>query len=112
MTRKLCSMLAGASLLAFAGGAHAASPTVLSNSQMDGVTAGASAVANAGALALGDFDAFTQTITATNAVASNRVGTTFIPGVAIGQSFSAAAAASALFQAAVAVTSSSSASLP
>lgn len=117
MKTKLCALLAGASLIALASAANAGQPLVLSNGQMDGVTAGASAAANAAALALGDFDAFTQTVTATNAVTTLRITnangtTTFIPGIAIGQSYSAAAAASALFQAAVAVSANSAAQLP
>lgn len=117
MNTKLCSLLAGVALVAFAGAANAAEPMVLSNGQMDGITAGAAANANAAALALGDFDAFTQTVTATNSVTTLRLtnpdGTvSFTPGIAIGQSYAAAAAASALFQAAVAVSANSAAQLP
>jgi len=107
MKLKLTSLLAGASLLALASAANAAQ--VLSDTQMDGVTAGAASTANAAALALGDFDATTLTHTATNAVTS--IAGVQI-GIAVGQSLSVATAASALFQAAVATHSDSAATLP
>ena len=68
MKMKFCALLAGASLLALAGAANAAQP--LSDTQMDGVTAGAAAIATGQALAIGDFLTFTQTVTATDAVTS------------------------------------------
>lgn len=109
MKIKLCSLFAGATLLALAGVANA-QPQALSEHQMDGVTAGAASTANAAALALGDFLTFTSTQTATNAVTSiNSIGQF---GVAFGGSFSAAAAASALFQAAVSTHADTSATLP
>ncbi|HUK11113.1 MAG TPA: hypothetical protein VLX09_24820 [Stellaceae bacterium] len=104
---KFCSLLVGASLLALAGAAHAGQP--LTDNQMDGVTAGAAATANAAALALGDFLTFTATQTATNAVTS--IGGIQV-GIAFGGSLSEAAASSALFQAAVATHADSAASLP
>ena len=104
---KFCSLLVGASLLALAGTAQAGQP--LSDNQMDGVTAGAAATANAAALALGDFLTFTATQTATNAVTS--IGGLQV-GIAFGGSLSEAAASSALFQAAVATHADSAASLP
>jgi hypothetical protein len=104
---KFCSLLVGASLLALAGTAQAGQP--LSDNQMDGVTAGAAATANAAALALGDFLTFTATQTATNAVTS--IGGIQV-GIAFGGSLSEAAASSALFQAAVATHADSAASLP
>lgn len=107
MKLKLASLLAGAALMALASAANAAQP--LSETQMDGVTAGAAATANAAALALGDFDATTLTQTATNAVTS--IAGIQI-GIAVGQSLSVATAASALFQAAVATHSDSAATLP
>src|SRR5204863_1901575 len=70
MNTKLASLLAGVSLLALAGAAHAGQPLALSDHQMDGVTAGAAATADAAALALGDFLTFTTTQTATDAVTS------------------------------------------
>jgi len=107
MKPKLISLLAGAALIALASAANAAQP--LSDTQMDGVTAGAAATANAAAVALGDFDATTLTQTATNAVTS--IAGVQI-GIAVGQSLSVATAASALFQAAVATHSDSAATLP
>jgi len=107
MKMKFYSLLVGASLLALAGTAQAGQP--LSDNQMDGVTAGAAATANAAALALGDFLTFTATQTATNAVTS--IGGLQV-GIAFGGSLSEAAASSALFQAAVATHADSAASLP
>jgi len=104
---KFYSLLVGASLLALAGTAQAGQP--LSDNQMDGVTAGAAATANAAALALGDFLTFTATQTATNAVTSLDG---LQVGIAFGGSLSEAAASSALFQAAVATHADSAASLP
>jgi hypothetical protein len=109
MKLKLTSLLAGASLIALASAANAAQPVMLSDGQMDGVTAGAASTANAAALALGDFDATSLTQTATNAVTSIK-GIQI--GVAVGQSLAVATAASALFQAAVAVHADSAATLP
>jgi hypothetical protein len=121
MNTKFCSLLAGASLIALAGAANAREAVALSDGQLDGVTAGAAATAAGQALALGDFLTLTQTVTATDAVSTltvtnpgpnNTTVTTYIPGVALGQSFTLAAAASALFQAAVATSSQSAATLP
>lgn len=109
MKTNLCSLLAGVSLIALASAAQAGQPTVLSNGQMDSVTAGAAGIANAAALALGDFEAFTQTVVATNSVTSIKG---IQVGFAIGQSLAQAVAASALFQAAVAVHADSAATLP
>jgi hypothetical protein len=111
MKMKFCALLAGASLLALAGAANASQP--LSDTQMDGVTAGAAAIATGQALAIGDFLTFTQTVTATDAVTSLVLsnGTRTI-GSALGESLSQAAAASALFQAAAATSSQSAATLP
>ena len=107
MKMKFYSLLVGASLLALAGTAQAGQP--LTDNQMDGVTAGAAATANAAALALGDFLTFTATQTATNAVTS--IGGLQV-GIAFGGSLSEAAASSALFQAAVATHADSAATLP
>jgi len=107
MKMKFYSLLVGASLLALAGTAQAGQP--LSDNQMDGVTAGAAATANAAALALGDFLTFTATQTATNAVTS--IGGLQV-GIAFGGALSEAAASSALFQAAVATHADSAATLP
>jgi len=108
MKMKFCTLLVGASLLALASTAQAGQP--LTDNQMDGITAGAAATANAAALALGDFLTFTATQTATNAVTS--IGSIGQVGIAFGGSLSEAAASSALFQAAVATHADSAASLP
>lgn len=65
MKTKFSPLLAGAALLALASAANAGQP--LTDSQMDGVTAGLGnnliAVANAAAIALGNFDSTTATLT-------------------------------------------------
>ena len=97
--------------VALASAANAAQP--LSDTQMDGVTAGAAAIATGQALAIGDSFTFTQTVTSTDAVTRLTLsnGTRTI-GSALGKSLSQAAAASALFQAAAATSSQSAATLP
>jgi hypothetical protein len=106
MTNQLSSLIAGAALLALAGTAYAGQPLLLSDKQMDGVTAGATALANAASLALGEIEAVTVTQTSTNTV-------TVTPRIAVAQSFAQALAAGGIFfQAAAAVHSDSLASLP
>jgi hypothetical protein len=106
MTKKLFSLVAGGALLALAGTAYAGQPLPLSDKQMDGVTAGATGIANATAIALGEVLADTMTQTSTNSV-------TVTPRVAVGQSFAQALAAGGfLFQAAAAVHADSFATLP
>jgi len=111
MLKKFLPVAAGAALLALASAASAAQP--LSDSQMDGVTAGAAiagALADAAALAFGEFQADTITQTSTNVVKGNDI----LPlnWIAIGQSAAAAAATGgALFQTAVAVHSQTQAAL-
>jgi hypothetical protein len=79
---KLFSLAAGAALLALTGTAYAQEPLQLSDSQMDGVTAGGMAIANGISLAFGEVTAITLTQTSTNVVGVN-------PGnVAIAQAFS------------------------
>jgi len=67
MKIKFNPLLAGVALLALASAANAAEP--LSDRQMDGVTAGLGnnliAMANAAAVAIGNFDSNTATLTAT-----------------------------------------------
>jgi len=106
MTKKLSSLIAGAALLALAGTAYAGQPLPLSDKQMDGVTAGATAIANVAALALGEVFADTVTQSSTNTV-------TVTPRVAVAQGFAQALAGGGfLFQAAAAVHSDSFATLP
>jgi len=67
MEKKFAPLLAGVALFALASAANAGQP--LSDRQMDGVTAGLGnnlvALANAAAVALGNFDSSTATLTAT-----------------------------------------------
>lgn len=118
MKLNLCSLLAGASLIALASAASAGQPLALSDTQLDRLTAGAAAAATGQALAIGDFLTLTQTVTATDAVTTLKITSadgltvTQINGSALGQSLATAAAASALFQAAGAVSSQSFATLP
>ena len=106
MKIKFCALLVGASLFALASGGNAAQP--LTDHQMDGVTAGANwtATAQAGAVAIGNFDAVTYT--ATNSYATQKDDlTTF--GVAIGQSYASGDAASAVTASYLAVGTNASA---
>lgn len=106
MTNKLFSLVAGAALIALAGTAHAGQPLQLSEHQMDRVTAGGAALANAAALALGEIAADTATQTSTNVV-------TVTPRIAVGLSFAQALAAGGILtQAAAAVHADSFATLP
>ena len=67
MKTKCSPLLAGAALLALASAANAGQP--LTDSQMDGVTAGLGnnlvALANAAAIALGNFDSNSATLSST-----------------------------------------------
>lgn len=106
MTNKLFPVVAGAVLLALAGTANAGQPLQLTNGQMDKVTAGGTALADAAAVSLGELFADTVTQTSTNV-------STVSPRIAIGQSFAQAlAGGGVLFQAAVAVHADSFATLP
>ena len=71
MKMKFCFALAGAMLFVLASTANAGQPLVLSDHQMDGVTAGAAALSMATAQAIGELDAITvvQTTTRTNTAA-------------------------------------------
>jgi hypothetical protein len=108
MMKTLISSVAAASLLALATGAHAAQPVALSDSQMDGVTAGGVGIANAVSLTLGDAGSDTFSQTSTNVVNTGPLG----GWIAIGQAFSTGAAESLLFQAASVSHADSEASLP
>jgi hypothetical protein len=68
MKMKFSSALTGAMLFALASTADAGQPLALSDHQMDGVTAGAAALATVAGQAIGELDAITvgQTITKTN----------------------------------------------
>ena len=90
MKMKFCFALAGATLFVLASTADAGQPLVLSDHQMDGVTAGAAALSQAAAQALGELDAITVvgTRTSTNTVSPFHS--------ALAQTMAQAAAASAL----------------
>lgn len=87
MKTRLCALLVGASLFALAGAANAGQ--ALSDSQMDGVTAGASwfATGQVAAVALGNFDAVT--FSATNTYTSQVENVAVSEGEAVGEAASA-----------------------
>ena len=105
MKMKFCFALAGA-LFMLASTANAGQPLVLSDHQMDGVTAGAAALSNSAAQAIGELDAITvaQTTTHTN------TATPFHSAFA--QTLAEAAAASALTVSSSKASVSSIATLP
>lgn len=90
MKIKFSPLLAGAALLAFASAANAGQP--LTDAQMDHVTAGLGndliAAANAAAVALGNFDSTSATIT--NTITDQGLG------ASVGQSAAAATGESAI----------------
>jgi hypothetical protein len=104
MKTTFTSLVAGAAMLALAGVANAGEPVALSDSQMDTVSAGALALANAAALAIGNLGADTASATQTLADAANFV--------AIGQAASASAASSILVWATGSSAAQSAAALP
>jgi hypothetical protein len=89
MRMKFSSALTGAILVALASTADAGQPLALSDHQMDGVTAGAAALATVNGQAIGELDAITvgQTMTKTNVTGPFNV--------ALAQAMVQAAAASA-----------------
>jgi hypothetical protein len=107
MTNKLFSLVAGAALLALAGAANAGQP--LSNSQMDGVTAGGTAIANAASVTFGEVLSDTASQTSTNV---STAGAT-LTHVAVAQAFSQGLAAGGfLFDAESISHADTAASLP
>lgn len=106
MTNKLFSLVAGAALLALAGTSYAGQPLPLSDRQLDGVTAGGLALADAASNTFGEVLSDTTSITSTNVV-------TVTPKIAIGEAFSQGLAAGGfLFQASSISHADSAASLP
>lgn len=101
MKTKFCALLVGATLLAFASATDATE--LLSNNQMDAVTAGGNwaALAGAAAVAVGNFDAIT--FTATNTYTSQ------VENVAVAQSTASGAAASAITRSLLSVGSNAAA---
>ena len=105
-------LIAGAAVLALSGTAYAGQPASakhamqLSDSQMDRVNAGSVAIANAGALSLGEITAVTITQTSTNVVDTDDLNS------AVAQAFSHALASGGfLFHAAAVAHSDTAASL-
>jgi hypothetical protein len=117
MNMKLLSAAAGTAVLMLASAANAAQPALLSDSQMDGVSAGAIittpggvALGNAAALAIGEISGDTQTQTSTNV---STAGLNPLAWIAIGQAASQSVAIGGiLFNAAAVAHSDSAASLP
>jgi hypothetical protein len=114
MLKKIYPAAVGAAMLMLTSAASASQPTQLSDSQMDGVTAGdiiprGVALANAGALALGEVTADTSTQTSTNV---NSSGSNPLTWISIGQAASQAVAAGGfLFNAGAVSHSDATASL-
>jgi hypothetical protein len=114
MLKKIYPAAVGAALMMLATAASAAPPAQLSDSQMDGVTAGiiiprGVALANAAALALGEVTSDTSTQTSTNV---NTSGINPLAWISIGQAASQAVAAGGfLFNAGAVSHSDASASL-
>lgn len=107
MTNKLFSLVAGAALLALAGTANAGQP--LSNAQMDGVTAGGTAISNAASVTFGEVLSDTASQTQTNVVTSGAT----LTHVAVAQAFSQGLAAGGfLFDALSISHADTAASLP
>jgi hypothetical protein len=106
MKMKFSSALTGAMLVALASTADAGQPLALSDHQMDGVTAGAAALATVAAQAIGELDAITvgQTQTYTNVAGPFNV--------ALAQAMAEAAAASAKTISSSRASVSSAATLP
>jgi hypothetical protein len=103
MKTAICSALAGAALLASAAGAVAAEPVMLSDAQMDGVTASGAAAAQAAAATLGDLVSDTAAVTQTLVVDNV---------LAAAQAQSAGLAISVFFAAESASASQAAATLP
>ena len=103
MKTGICSAIAGVALLALAGNASADEPKKLSDTQMDGVTAGGMAVAEAAALTAGDL--LSETVGMTETFVDNS-------SLATAQATSAGLAASVVFPAVSASESAAAAALP
>ncbi len=87
--------VAAGGLLAIANVAQAAEPVQLSDVQLDQVTAGATAVATAAGLALGNFGTFTQSQTVANADAFLNQATSAAANLSIASSVLGAGAGAA-----------------
>jgi len=116
MKKQVLALLAGGALVAFASAANA-EVLRLSDNQMDAVSAGAAAIANTGALALGEAlaDTITQSNTYVQTVANPPpTGGGFATGrIAIAQGFAQALAGGGfLFQSGAAAHVDTAASWP
>jgi hypothetical protein len=103
MKTGICTAIAGVALLALAGNASADEPKKLSDTQMDGVTAGGMAIAEAAAFTAGDL--LSETAVATETFVDNSI-------LATGKATSAGLAASVVFPAVSASESVAAATLP
>ena len=117
MKKQVFSLLAGGALLAFAGTANAAEPMRLTDNQMDVVSAGATALADAASVTFGEVLSQTYSQTSTEAqtiprTVTNTDGTvTVFPRIVVAQAYSQGLAAGGfLFNAASASAAQSVAS--
>lgn len=121
MKKQVFSLLAGGALLAFTGAANAGEPLRLTDNQMDGVSAGAVALADAASVTFGEVISNTYSQTSTEAQTIPRtvpvfengtqVGTITFPRIVVAQAFSQGVAAGGfLFNAASASAAQSYAS--
>lgn len=121
MKKQVFSLLAGGALLAFTGTANAGEPLRLTDNQMDGVSAGAVALADAASVTFGEVISNTYSQTSTEAQTIPRtvpvfengtqVGTITFPRIVVAQAFSQGVAAGGfLFNAASASAAQSYAS--
>lgn len=122
MKKQVFSLLAGGALLAFTGTANAGEPLRLTDNQMDGVSAGAVALADAASVTFGEVISNTYSQTSTEAQtiprtvpvldgAGNQIGTLTFPRIVVSQAFSQGVAAGGfLFNAASASAAQSYAS--
>ena len=91
--KKMYSLLTAGALLAFAGPAFAGQPLQLTDGQMDKVTAGFLSTANAGGIAIGDFEGVSQSQVETE------VNTLVHPFFSVGLAANTSTAISVLFSA-------------
>lgn len=122
MKKQVFALLAGGALLAFTGTANAGEPLRLTDNQMDGVSAGAVALADAASVTFGEVISNTYSQTSTEAQtiprtvpvfndAGTQVGTISFPRIVVAQAFSQGVAAGGfLFNAASASAAQSYAS--
>jgi hypothetical protein len=104
MKKQVFALLAGGALLAFTGIANAGQPLRLTDNQMDGISAGAVALADAASVTFGEVisNTYSQTSTESQTVprtvpvlnaAGNQIGTVTFPRIVVSQAFSQGVAA-------------------